>query len=435
MLRPIFIALAIGLAAPPLAAADGTAAAAAAQATPFQLWLQEFRSFAAMQGLSPATLNTALNDLQPLAQVLDYDRRQPEFIDTFLNYLDSRVNDRQVTAGQARLAEQQALLADLERRYGIPPRYLVALWGLETQYGRRLGETPVIAALATLAFDGRRAAFFRDELLAALSIIEGGDATVATLVGSWAGAMGQMQFIPSTFLHHAVDADGDGRRDLWHSLPDAMASAANYLKQAGWRAGEDWGREVRLAEGFDWRLADLTIKKSLREWSGLGVTGADGKALPAGEQTASILLPQGHDGPAFLVEHNFEVLLDWNRSLHYALTVGHLADRLAGQPTLRTGRQADNRRLGRGEMMALQQALARLGYDPGEADGIPGRRTCAAIRVYQSAAGLPADGYPSPGLLEHLQGVLEARVRHGPTDTPTTPVNPDGAASTEKSSS
>jgi membrane-bound lytic murein transglycosylase B len=425
----MFFALLLGFSGPPAIAQQGGAVVdsniapaggdtSRQQADPFQVWLGDFRRQAAARGISAATLDAALGDLRPLEQVLEFDRRQPEFIDTFWNYLNARVSASRLAAGREMLAWHQTLLSDVEQRYGIPARYLVALWGLESNYGSHQGQTPVVAALATLAFDARRAEFFRGELLAALRILDQGHATPATLLGSWAGAMGQMQFMPSTFLRHAVDADGDGRKDLWGSLPDALHSAANYLRSAGWRADEGWGREVVLPAGFDLRLASLVNRKSLREWAALGVLGADGEPLPDCAQRAALLLPQGHQGPAFLVQHNFEVILDWNRSLHYALAVGHLADRLLGEPPLRTGQAADNRRLNREQAIQAQQALTLLGYDPGPADGVAGSRTRTAIRSFQTDAGLPPDGHLSVPLWEHLQTAAAQAPAPAPAGTP-----------------
>jgi membrane-bound lytic murein transglycosylase B len=221
--------------------------------------------------------------------------------------------------------------------------------------------------------------------------------------GSWAGAMGQMQFMPSTFKQYALDADEDGRIDLWQSLPDIFASAAHYLEQVGWQEDEIWGREVKLPESFDWRLAGLDTKKSVKAWAGLGVTQPDDEELPPSYSQGSIILPQGHTGPAFLVYRNFEVIMNWNRSINYALSVALLADRLRGMPGTRLGRGADNRRMSRDEAIELQTRLGKLGYDPGKADGIIGARSRAVVRQYQEAARLPADGYASMTLLEHLR--------------------------------
>ncbi len=232
--------------------------------------------------------------------------------------------------------------------------------------------------------------------------------------GSWAGAMGHLQFLPTTFLRHAVDADGDGRRDVWRALPDVFASGAKFLSDLGWREGERWGREVRVPAGFDWSLARLEVTRPLAAWSAMGVRRADGGALPRSDMEGAIVLPQGHEGPAFLVYDNFEVILDWNRSIHYAVAVGHLADRLIGAPPLRTGRDVDDRALSREQVMELQRRLAARGFEPGATDGVPGPGTRAAVRAYQASAGLPADGYPSPALLEHLRARGgEPRARSG----------------------
>lgn len=376
--------------------------------TSFQTWLDAFRQQAAAQGISQATLDAALTGLQPLDKVIEYDRRQPEFLDTFLDYLVKRVNETRLEKGREMLRQQAELLADVERRYAIPARFLTAFWGLESNYGGYMGEIPVVAAMATLAHDTRRAAFFRGQLLDALRLLDRGQLP-GDLLGSWAGAMGHMQFIPATHLAYGVDGDGDGRIDLRNSLPDAMHSAANYLKQAGWRVDEDWGMEVALPPRFDLENVGLERQKPINSWSFLGLRRPDGGLLPDSYRHASLILPQGIDGPAFLVTENFRVILRWNRSIHYALAVGHLADRLAGAPPLATGLQADNRRLSLSQMEILQSSLAALGHDPGPADGVPGSRTRAAIRAYQTATGLTADGHASVTLLEHLQTTLRER--------------------------
>jgi membrane-bound lytic murein transglycosylase B len=296
------------------------------------------------------------------------------------------------------------LLKRVSHQYGIPANVLVAFWGLETHYGKFLGTHPVPAALATLAYDNRRAQFFRTQLLDALDILQAGNIAPPDMKGSWAGAMGHVQFMPSTYRAYAVDGDGDGRKDIWNSLPDAFSSAANYLNELGWRGGERWGREVRLPRDFDWDLADPDVKKTVAAWRDLGVTQADGKPLPGLVNiSGAILLPQGHAGPAFLVYRNFDAILTWNRSINYALAVGQLADRLVGLPPLRNGRAADNRPIPREDAQAMQEHLILLGLDPGKADGVLGSRTKAAIRGYQRQSGLPVDGYPSLGLLEHLR--------------------------------
>lgn len=376
----------------------------------FPTWLAGLRQEALGRGISEATLSAALDGLRPIERVVELDRRQPEFVDTFLNYLDQRVNDKRIGKGRAQLRAHRDLLHRVRAEYGVPPQYLLAFWGMETNYGANQGGHPVIAALATLAYDTRRGGFFRDELLEALAIVDEGHIGVDRMRGSWAGAMGQMQFMPSTFNGYAVDADGDGRKDLWGTLPDAFASAANYLGRLGWKANETWGREVRLPEDFDWRQARLGNKKTVNAWAALGVTRADGKPLPKSIQEGAIVLPQGYRGPAFLVYDNFERIFTWNRSLNYALAVGHLADRLVGGTRLNAIKGVDNRRLSRAQAMEIQEQLIGQGLYEGGLDGILGSRTRAAIQTYQQQAGLPADGYPSVGLLEHMQANGPGRV-------------------------
>jgi len=388
-----------------LAVLTGLVAAASlarAEAPDFQTWLAQVRQEASARGISAATLERTFSGMTPIEKVIELDRRQPEFTETFLNYLDKRVSAQRIDAGQQLLAEHGALLERLEQRYGVPATVLVSFWGLETNYGSHLGGFSTPAALATLAHEGRRGAFFRRELLDALAILDAGHVSPEAMHGSWAGAMGQMQFMPSTFQRHAIDEDGDGRKDLWASIPDALASAANFLHAIGWRDGEVWGREVRLPDNLDLDMASAT-NRSGRQWASLGVTQADGTPLPDPEMLGNLILPQGRWGPAFIVHRNFYVVMDWNNSLHYALAVNHLADRLAGLPRLSLGRDADNRPMRREQALELQKRLTHLGFDPGVADGIIGGQTRAAVRAYQRKQGMPADGYASLGVLERLQ--------------------------------
>lgn len=302
---------------------------ARAEAPPeFSAWLAQLRQEAVARGVSREILDAALAGLQPHPHVVAQDRNQAETVESFGDYLARRVTPEQVKQGRRLLRQHRHLLAGIQRRHGVAPQVLVALWGLETQYGRNLGGEPVPAALATLAYDGRRGDFFRAQLLDALDILQAGHIAPGEMTGSWAGAMGQLQFMPSTFQASAVDGDGDGRKDIWHSLPDAFASGANYLRQSGWHRGERWGRPVRLPRGFAPALADPDLKKTARAWRALGVRQADGRRLPDSPMKAAILLPQGADGPAFLVYRNFAALRAWNRSNNYALAVGLLADRL-----------------------------------------------------------------------------------------------------------
>ncbi len=380
-----------------------TASPATSLSPEFEAWLAQLRQDARQKGISDKTFDQALAGFQPIPRVIELDQRQPEFVDTFWNYLDRRVENRRIAQGREQLRSQAKLLRSMQSKYGIPASVLVAFWGLETNYGGTTGNFPVPLALATLAYDNRRSAFFRNELLNALTILEQGHISLGDMNGSWAGAMGQMQFMPSTFLHYAVDGDGNGRKDIWRSLPDAFHSGANYLKKIGWRSNEIWGREVLLPEGFDFESARLEIKRPLREWAAQGVRKADGDLLPRTKQIGAIVLPQGHDGPAFLVYRNFDVVMEWNRSINYALAVGHLADRISGAPALTLGRNVDNQRLTRDQLMEIQRQLSQFGFDPGNIDGVPGSKTRLAIRAYQKAAGLPPDGHASVNLLEFMK--------------------------------
>lgn len=368
----------------------------------FAQWLTQLKQEALANGISPQTWEAALGDFQPIPRVIELDQRQPEFVDTFWNYLDRRIDAKQLAIGRDNMRSQKVLLRKVQAKYGIPSTLLVAFWSMETHFGRSTGSFSTPAALATLAYNNRRSAFFRSELLQALTILEQKHLPASEMKGSWAGAMGQMQFMPSTFLHYAVDADGDGRKDIWHSLPDAFYSAAHYLHENGWQAGEIWGREIRLPAGFNYDEARLDLKKPVSRWAELGVRQASGKALPNAAMEGAIILPQGCNGPAFLVYHNFNVIMDWNRSINYALAIAHMSDRLNSQPALLLGRHADNRRLTRDQFIEIQHLLGNLGFDPGVIDGVPGSKTRLAIRAYQKAVGLPVDGYASAGLLEYL---------------------------------
>jgi membrane-bound lytic murein transglycosylase B len=367
----------------------------------FDSWLADLRREAAAQGISQATLDAALGNLVLAERVIELDRRQPEFLQTFDAYLGRRVTPTQVTRGQELLQEHAALLDEVEQKYGIPKAVLVAFWGLETRYGAVQGSLNVPASLATLSFEGRRSTFFRNQLLDALRIIDAGHVQAIDMNGSWAGAMGHMQFMPSTFLAYAVDGDADGRIDIWKSLPDAMNSAANYLSRAGWHPQEPVALEVTLPEGFDWRQARMAHRLPVGEWAALGVLQADGAPLPEVEGRAAIVLPQGWQGPAFMVFDNFNVVMRWNRSVNYALTVAQLAHQLAGGSALtRTG---ETGAISSEQLKAMQQALNEMGFDAGTVDGMLGPRTQTAIRLYQAMNQLPVDGYPSPSVLARIE--------------------------------
>ncbi len=298
----------------------------------FDTWLEALRLEARQKGLSQRTIADALSNVAPIARVLELDRRQPETTLTFDQYVTRVVNDARAETARQRVVENRELLLQVSSRFNVQPRFIVALWAIETDFGRITGGFPVIEALATLAYDGRRSAFFREELLNALRIIERTGVRARDMKGSWAGAMGQSQFMPSSYLAYATDFDGDGKADIWNSRPDVFASIANYLSKVGWRMNETWGRQVRLPAGFDPALIDdRQLKKgskSLADWQALGVRKTDGSPLPQREVSGWIVQPGGSDGPAFLVYQNFRALLHWNRSLFFATAVGYLADRI-----------------------------------------------------------------------------------------------------------
>lgn len=302
-----------------------------AQEEDFAAWLTDFRQAALSEGISSETLDAVLPGLAFRPRVVELDRRQPEGTLTYAEYLSRVLPPARVNRGKRLLRKHRALLADIGEAYGVQPRFIVALWGIESDFGRVTGGFPVLDSLATLAFDGRRGEFFRGQLIEALRIVDDGHIQADQMLGSWAGAMGQSQFMPSSFQQFAVDHDGDGRRDIWGTLPDVFASAANYLAKAGWKHDQTWGRQVRLPEGFDLDLTGLGVKKPLGEWQALGVRRSNGDDLPTRQLTASLILPGGPGGPAFLTYPNYRVLLKWNRSHYFATTVGQFADILAAR--------------------------------------------------------------------------------------------------------
>jgi membrane-bound lytic murein transglycosylase B len=368
----------------------------------FPSWLAELRQEAHVKGISEATIHEALDNLEPIPRVIELDRKQPEFTQTFWRYLDARVTENRIERGRTLLKKHKELFDTVEMRYGVQPRFLVAFWGLETNFGDYLGGFPVIGSLATLAHDTRRSDFFRSELFEALSIIDAGHISAANMLGSWAGAMGQPQFMPSTFSRFAVDGDGDGRKDIWHSLSDVFASAANFLSESGWQGDKTWGREVKIPPGFNLDLTGLQIEKTLAAWQILGVRKINGEDLPRVNIKGSVILPAGHDGPAFLVYNNFHTILRWNRSNLYAIAVGHLADRITGKAPFQTSRPASEQRLSRNQVEKIQELLVARGYDPGPIDGVLGSQTRQAVKEFQRTAKLPPDGHPTPELLEAL---------------------------------
>jgi membrane-bound lytic murein transglycosylase B len=298
----------------------------------FDAWLEELRREALGKGISGATLDAALTGIKPIPRVIELDRRQPEFTLTFRQYMDRVASSARVKKGRSRLGENRVLLDAVGRQYGVQPRFIVAFWGVETDFGRITGGFPVVPALATLAYDGRRSKYFRGELLNALKILDQGHIAVKDMVGSWAGAMGQCQFMPSSFLSFAVDHDGDGRKDIWNTRADVFASAANYLAKSGWKGDQTWGRAVRLPKGFNASDASLKVRKRLGQWQRLGVRRADGRDLPTRDLTASVVLAEKKiGGSAYVVYNNYRTILKWNRSTYFALAIGSLADRIGGR--------------------------------------------------------------------------------------------------------
>ncbi|MCE8033493.1 lytic murein transglycosylase [Billgrantia tianxiuensis] len=368
----------------------------------FQAWLRDFRRQARAEGISEATLARALDGARYRPRVIELDRSQPEFVRPIWQYLDSAVSQARVSQGRAKLDEHRDTARRMEQRYGVPAEIIVAIWGIESNYGGNFGDFSTVEALATLAFDGRRRDFARGELLTALRILDAGDIAPDRMIGSWAGAMGHTQFIPSSFESYAVDGDGDGRRDIWGSIPDVMASTANYLARAGWQSGQPWGVEVRLPEGFDYAQTELSTQRSSREWAQQGVSRIDGGSLPGFEQ-ASVIAPAGAQGPAFLVGPNYRAILRYNNATSYALAVATLADGIAGREGIRAAWPRDAQPLSRSQVREMQQALNARGFDVGTPDGVMGPNTRRGLREFQRSIGVTPDGFATLSLLQRLQ--------------------------------
>ena len=381
------------------------AAVAAPMAQPpqsFEEWLAGLRTEALAQGIRPATFDRAFARVQLRDRVTELDNSQPEFARQPWQYLDSAVNENRVRNGRERIQQNGALLKRVSQRSGVPAEILVAFWGIETDFGRETGGFPVVDALTTLAYNGRRAAYFRTELLAALKILDSGDIAPERMSGSWAGAMGMTQFMPTIFLKHAIDEDGDGRRDIWGSLPDVFGSTAKFVLANGWRTGERWGEEVTLPADFPYDQAELNVSKPVSEWRRLGVRPLGGADLD-GDGNASVLTLAGASGPAFLVRENFRAIMKYNPSTSYALAVALLADRMTGRPGVQGSWPRHEPALSKDERMELQQRLATLGFEPGTADGIVGANTRNAVRRFQKSIGAVPDGFATKTLLERLR--------------------------------
>ncbi|MBU2010851.1 MAG: lytic murein transglycosylase, partial [Gammaproteobacteria bacterium] len=366
----------------------------------FSQWREQFRAEALAAGISAATFDQAFAGVQPDPAVIEADRSQPEFTRPVWQYLEGAISPQRVRSGRRLLNEHAATLDQIEARYGVDRETLVAVWGLESSFGQIMGDKSVIRSLATLAHEGRRPAFAKSQLIAALEILQHGDVEPQRMRGSWAGAMGQTQFIPTTYNTHAVDFDGDGKRDIWNSSADALASAAHYLQASGWKQGKAWGFEVELPEGFDYALADTEIRKPLAEWRRLGLRNLPGDQE---EASASLLLPAGHRGPAFLIMDNFRAILRYNNSSAYALAIGLLAENFQGKGEVAGSWPRGEQPLSRSERLELQERLVAQGFDPGTPDGIIGANTRKAIRGFQQRLGWPADGHPTQELLGRLR--------------------------------
>lgn len=382
-------------------------AVASTDASAFQDWVKNFKTEALSQGISARTFDAAFARVKaPSKRVKKSQASQPEVTRTSGAYVSGLVSAKRVAYGRKKLDLYRQTLKKIERTYGVGSQTLLAVWGVETFYGRNAGRHNIIQSLATLAATHkRREKYWRAELLAALQILEDGHIALENFKGSWAGAMGHTQFMPTTYRDHAVDFDQDGRRDIWGSEPDALASAAQFLKKRGWVTGLVWGYEVRLPEGFDFGSATPKDKRQQRAWRQLGVRPASGIGWPASDQDVfEVLLPSGADGPAFLVSKNFRVLMRYNPSVRYALAVAHLSDRIAGAPGFIQDWPSNQRSLKRRERKELQRLLTAQGHEIGPVDGIIGRDTKTAIRQFQTARGLPADGHPTVRLLQKLRG-------------------------------
>jgi membrane-bound lytic murein transglycosylase B len=361
------------------------------------LWPQ-----AEARGVSRQAFEASFAGYSPIPQVMELTRKQPEFSSLASDYVTKRVTDAQAAKGRAMRAEWNQTLSAAAQRYGVQPEVVLAIWGMETNFGGFMGGNNTIHALATLTEGGYRADFFRDELLTALRIVSDGHVSPRNMVGSWAGAMGHTQFMPSSFMRYAVDFNGDGRKDIWNSIPDALGSTANYLKSFNWRPGETWGYEVRLPQGFNFGAARQVERAPLSQWQAMGITRVSGKPFPRATDAARLYLPTGASGPAFLLLPNFDVIKRYNNSDSYALAVGHLADRIIGAGPFVTPWPRDYA-LNKNQRAEVQTLLARAGFDVGTPDGVLGPKTRAAVLAYQTRAGLPADGYISGRLLDRLK--------------------------------
>ena len=380
-----------------------TAQAIRAAAANFRNCLAGLWPLAERRGVSRALFEANVAGLTPDLRIMDLLDAQPEFTKSFWDYLDILVNEDRIQNGRAILAQHRATFDAVEKAYGVDRHFIAAIWGVESNYGTQIGERSVIRSTATLACIGRRQDYFREEFLSALEILARGDVKADHLKGSWAGAFGPTQFMPTSFKRYAVDFDGDGRRDVVDSVPDVIASTANNLKKDGWVTGQTWGYEVVVPKGFNFLLADRSRVMSVREWERVGIRRAGGKAFPRADDRAYLLVPAGAQGPGFLMLQNFRVIMKYNPAEAYALAIGYLADRLRGGEPFVQAWPRQERVLTRAERYELQQHLAARGYDVGEPDGRLGANTRAALRQFQAAIGAVPDGFASAGIMEQLR--------------------------------
>ena len=375
----------------------------------FAQFLKDFRATAQGAGITADTYDAATANISRNQHIQDLNLNQPEFSKPVWDYLDTAVSPQRIADGKAILAGDADILAKVSAKYGVPPEILVSIWGNESNYGRSMGSYNMFEALATLAYDGPRTDYARPQLVAALKMMQQEHYTAAQMTSSWAGAFGETQFVPTTFLNQAVDGDGDGRIDLWNSVADAMASTANVIAAAGWKNGKPWGYEIALPAGFAYEDADLDIVKPVAEWKARGLKTVTGGDLPASDEPAAIYLPAGAHGPAFLVFPNFKTILKYNNAASYALAVCLLADQLKGAPGVAATWPRGEQPLSRDERLALQSALAKLGFNIGKIDGLIGSKVRGALRQWQKAHALPADGYATEDLLTRI--AMEAKAQ------------------------
>ena len=375
-------------------------AASPASEAGLQNWIMAFRPRALSQGISPATYDNAMRIARYNPDVIRLDRKQAEFSRPVWEYLDSAASDSRTTKGRALAGTYGGVLSQIEGRYGVDRNIVMAVWGMESNFGGNRGKMQIIPSLATLAYDGRRGEMFQGQLIAALKILQAGDTDPQHMLGSWAGAMGHTQFMPTSYLAYAVDFNGDGRRDIWSDDPtDALASTASYLRQMGWRPGQPWGTEVILPPGFDYFQTGKSVTRSGSQWAAMGVRTANGMAVPSG----SILVPAGSRGPAFLITENFRAILKYNASDSYALGVAYLADAIAGRQGIQQSWPRGDRALSTGEKAEIQRQLSARGFDTGGVDGKIGSQTSEAIKQFQRSRGVTADGYADTRLLALLR--------------------------------